>query len=67
MKKNDFKKILNKSVAELTKEVSEGREKLWVATKNIASGKTKNVREARETRKDIARMLTLINAKKETK
>lgn len=64
MKKRDIEKIKNKSEGELKADLAAAREKLWQVKKDIAGGKVKNVREARLVRNDIARMLTLINAKR---
>lgn len=61
MKKNERVQLKNASAPELEKRVSEAREKLWALQKDIELGKQKNVKEARSLRKDIARMLTVIN------
>ena len=63
MKRKEFEKIKSRPATELAKDINEKREKLAVLTKDLYSGKLKNVREARAVRKDIARMLTLIAAK----
>jgi ribosomal protein L29 len=63
MKRKDFEKIQNRSAAELRKDVAEIRERLWTTQREIAVGKVKNVRAGREIRKDIARMLTLVQQK----
>lgn len=67
MKSNDVKKIMSKSAAELTKDLSEAREKLWETKRDIASGKLKNAHAAAEQRRTIARMLTALTALKKSK
>ena len=49
---------------ELNVVLSEQREKLRVERFRDANKQLKDVREIREIKKDIARLLTLINAKK---
>ena len=53
-----------RTVAELNADIVVAKEKLWQTKKDIAGSKVKNVREVRSIRTDIARMMTLINAKK---
>ncbi|MBZ9572823.1 50S ribosomal protein L29 [Patescibacteria group bacterium] len=48
---------------ELQRILQEKREKLREFRFNLAAGKIKNVREIRETKKDIARILTLLKQK----
>ena len=62
MKKNDKAQLKNASVPELEKRVHDSREKLWALQRDIELGKQKNVKEAKNLRKDIARMLTAISA-----
>ncbi|MEK7609783.1 MAG: 50S ribosomal protein L29 [Patescibacteria group bacterium] len=59
-----IKEISNKTPADLTKLISEKREALRVFRFGSAGAKTKNVKEGRAIRKDIARMLTVLNVKK---
>ena len=61
MKKNEREQLKNASVPELQKRVLESQEKLWALQRDIELGKQKNVKEAGLLRKDIARMLTVIN------
>ena len=61
MKKKDFEKLKTRSVAELKADEAAAREKLWQQRKDIAAGKQKNVRVVRDTRVEIARLLTLIH------
>ncbi len=67
MKKNDVKKLPNKTVAELAKDVAEAKEKLWQLSRDIASGKVKNAHAKSALRRDIARMLTVMQNKQTTK
>jgi large subunit ribosomal protein L29 len=43
------------------------REKLRQLRFDLASGKVKNIRKIREVKKDIARILTILNEKSKTK
>ena len=52
-----------KDAAELTKIVGDKREELRVLRFGAAGSKNKNVKAARTLRKDIARVLTALNAK----
>ena len=57
MKTNELKQ---KSINELEKMLQERREKLRQLNFDLASGKVKNVRSVRQTKKDIARILTIL-------
>jgi len=59
-----IKELKNLPETELKKLLEQNREKLRVLRFDLASGKVKNVREIRETKKTVARLLTLL---KETK
>ena len=59
--KTDFKKY---SVEDLHKEIADKREALRAFRFGEAGSRTRNVREGRNHRKDIARMLTEMNARK---
>ena len=61
MKKTDFKKY---SVEDLHKEIADKREALRAFRFGEAGSRSRNVREGRTHRKDIARMLTEMNARK---
>ncbi|MFA6072199.1 MAG: 50S ribosomal protein L29 [Janthinobacterium sp.] len=67
MKKKDFEKLTTKTPVELQAEIKVSQERLWQVNKDISAGKAKNIREVRSVRKDIARMMTIINSKKVTK
>lgn len=60
MKKTDFKKY---SLDDLQKEIAEKREALRVFRFGEAGSRSRNVREGRAVRKDIARLLTEIRAR----
>ena len=57
------KELRQKSEKELHKILDESREKLRQLNFDLASGKVKNVREIRKIKREIARMLTIINNK----
>lgn len=59
-KKIDFKKH---TAEELTKVVADKRETLRALRFSVAGSKNRNVKEARELRKTIARALTALNQK----
>lgn len=61
MKKTDFK---TKTPADLLKLLADKRESLRVFRFGGAGAKTKNVREGRAIRKDVARILTALNSTK---
>ncbi len=59
---SDLKKL---GKAELSTQLKEKEEKQGRLLFDLHSGKLKNIREIREIRKDIARIFTFLNAKKE--
>ena len=61
MKKLDLK---TKSEAELKKLLTEKREALSKFKFGISGSRTKNVKEGKNTRRDIARILTNLNSNK---
>jgi large subunit ribosomal protein L29 len=58
MKAQELRK---KSDSELQKILQQKRERLQNLRFDLASGRVKNVREIREIKKDIARILTILN------
>ena len=58
---DDFKKY---SIEDLHKEIAEKREALRSFRFGSAGSRSRNTREGRNLRKDIARMLTEINSRK---
>lgn len=64
MKKSEkIKDFYRMSKPELARVLNEKRERLRELRFNLVAGKVKNVREIRETKKDIARILTLLYQK----
>lgn len=61
MKKKEFGQLKSKNTTELQKQLQERRDQLWSLKVDLASGKVKNVREIRKLKRDIARILTLLN------
>lgn len=61
MKTKELQKLTD---AELKKALEQNQEKLRSLRFDLASGKVKNVREIRETRKTVARVLTLLKERK---
>lgn len=64
MKIKELKTLSNE---ELAKKIKDARERLRQLRFDLAAGKVKNVREIRQTRKEIARIKTLLNQKAEIK
>jgi ribosomal protein L29 len=61
-----IKDISNKTAADLNKMVAEKREALRVFRFGASGSKTKNVKQGKEIRKDIARILTVLNTTKKS-
>jgi len=59
--------LRQKTKSKLQKLLREKREKLRQLRFDLASGKLKNYREIRQVKKDIARILTLLNQRKYAK
>ncbi len=55
-----IKEIKSKTVSDLTKMLSEKRETLRLFRFGTSGAKTKNVKEGRELKKDIARIMTVL-------
>ena len=60
-----FEDLLKKTNAELAKELRDKRETLRMWRFALSGSKVKNLKEGKTMRKDIARIKTAINAKKE--
>ena len=56
-----IRELRQKTKPELQKMLWDSREKLRAFRFDLASGKVKNVREIRKLKKEIARVLTLLN------
>ncbi|MGB9608906.1 MAG: 50S ribosomal protein L29 [Minisyncoccia bacterium] len=64
MKRNDFKQLkTSASREELNKLLLEKKEKLIKLKFEALSGKSKNIKDIKNLKKDIAQILTLINEK----
>lgn len=61
MKKKESQQFKNKPLEELQKELFNYREKLRKLKFDLSQGKVKNISEIKETKKAIARILTIIN------
>jgi large subunit ribosomal protein L29 len=59
----EIKELRRKTKEGLEREAKEKRERLRSLRFDLAAGKVKNVREIRQIKKDIARILTLIKQK----
>lgn len=64
VRKNEKIIWAGKPASELQKTLIELREKLWHYKADIAAGKTKVQKEMRAAKKDIARIMTALNAPK---
>ena len=64
--KEELKDIKLKSVAELQKILNSSREKLRELRFKVSQNQLKNIREIRSLKKKIAKILTLINQKRQT-
>lgn len=64
MKKEKLQEFRNKSDAELVHDLALNRERLSRLLFDLAQGKVKNIREIKEVKRTIARILTLMNRKK---
>jgi len=60
MKRKQILEIKNKSAGELEKMLIEGRKKLNLLRFDLVSGKVKNVKEIKEVKKNIARLITFL-------
>ena len=67
MKSLKTKDISTKTASDLSKMIADKREALRVFRFGGAGAKTKNVKEGSVIRKDIARLMTAINAKENGK
>jgi ribosomal protein L29 len=65
MKTAELKRLKSKSKEELYKLLIDSSKKLQELKFNLAAGKVKNVRSVRALKKDIAKILTLLNEMKE--
>jgi len=63
MKKQEKEQFKNKPFPELKKILIDSRENLKRLKFDLAAGKVKNIRQIKETKKIIARILTTLNTK----
>ncbi|MEK7162831.1 MAG: 50S ribosomal protein L29 [Patescibacteria group bacterium] len=61
MKQKEIQQLKNKPLSELKKDLPDYREKLRKLKFDLAQGKVKNIKEIKETKKMIARIMTVIN------
>ncbi len=66
MKKQEFQQLKEKSVAELQKDLRSFQEKLRDLKLDLAAGKVKNIKEIKNIKKVVAKIMTLINQGKAT-
>ena len=59
-----MKEISTKNEKDLVKELTEKREAIRAIRFNIAGSKTRNVKESKGLKKDVARILTELNSRK---
>ncbi len=64
MKKNELAKLKGQSHEELVKTLAATREKLVQLRRDIAGAKVKNVHSANALRRDVARIMTLMQNSK---
>jgi large subunit ribosomal protein L29 len=62
MKKQALQQLKNKAFGELNKDLRDAYEKLRRLKFDLAQGKVKNIREIKDTKKKIARILTILNS-----
>ncbi|MBI5079092.1 50S ribosomal protein L29 [Candidatus Wolfebacteria bacterium] len=62
MKQKEFQQFKNKPSEELTKNLADYREKLRKLNFDLSAGKVKNISEIKETKKTIAKILTIISS-----
>ncbi|KKS25619.1 MAG: hypothetical protein UU85_C0001G0049 [Candidatus Wolfebacteria bacterium GW2011_GWA2_42_10] len=61
MKRKEFQQFKNKPLSELQKNLADYYERLRQLKFDLFQGKVKNIREIKETKRAIARILTIIN------
>ena len=67
MNRKQLTETRTKSKMEIEKELIILRDKLWHLKKDLMSGKVKNVKEIRSTKKSIAQVLTIVSKFKSVK
>ena len=61
MKQSELKQLKTKPMSELKLQINVLKDKMWELKKDLVAGKVKNVREIRTIKKDLARILTILN------
>jgi len=61
MKRQELQKLKNNSITELRQKLADFYDKLQKLKFNLKQGKVKNIKEIKETKKMIARILTIMN------
>lgn len=65
MKTRDLQQFKDKSTPELHKNLADFRERLRKLKFDLSQGKVKNIAEIKDIKKNIARMLTILNKRSE--
>ena len=60
MDRKAIEQLKTKPAEELKKMLAEHTEKMWSLKESILNGKVKNVKEMRDLKKDIARLMTFL-------
>ncbi len=63
MKKKDFQELKNREISKLVEIVAEKRKELARISVKITAGEEKNLKKAKDLRRELARILTLIREK----
>ena len=66
MKKNELADLKGKTIDELARLLLDARDELGKLKIDMFLGKSKNLNQARNKRKDIARILTILSMKEDT-
>jgi len=61
-----FEKLRGMSPEELAREESELRDQIWKLQMQLAAGQLENPRKVRDSRRDLARVLTLRRQRRDT-
>ncbi len=62
---DSLKQFQSKPRVDLEKEIADERKKLWQLSVDLRAGKVKNVADMKRIRKNIARMLTVLQTRSE--
>jgi len=63
MKKDDLKKLRDKTADDLKKDLQKDKDSLWNVKKDLASGKVKNISEIHRLKEAVAVINTLLKEK----